>query len=272
MKRRRPNIGRRVAGLAIALSGILGALGGARAEAPRVDHAPLDRLLAEHVEAGGWVDYAGLAKDRAALAAYTDRLADAAVGELPRDARLATLINAYNAFTLELILEHYDGGELDSIKDIPAAKRWKAKRWRIGGERWSLDGIEHRWIREAFDEPRIHFALVCAAVGCPPLRREAYRAERLDQQLAEQARYCHAHPRWLRYEPGADTVALTRLYKWYGGDFRAAAGGVLAFAARYDRALRRRLERGGPPEIRWLPYDWGLNDVKNRPTEEGAPG
>jgi hypothetical protein len=94
-----------------------------------------------------------------------------------RNEKLALLINAYNAFTLKLIVERLP---VQSILDIPAAERWDAVRWKVGGQVWSLKQIEHEQIRPKFTEPRVHFALVCAAVGCPPLRNEAYDASRLD--------------------------------------------------------------------------------------------
>ena len=126
----------------------------------------------------------------------------APIDELGRDERLALLINAYNAFTLRLILDHYP---VASITDIPADQRWDAVRWRLAGETYSLNQIEHELVRPNFREPRIHFALVCAAVGCPPLRTEAYTGELLEEQLEGQTRYSHAHDRWLRYRTGADT-------------------------------------------------------------------
>lgn len=231
---------------------------------PRVDHGRLDALLRAHVSEGGWVDYRGLQRDAARLDRYLEELAAAPFDELGRDEKLALLINAYNAFTLKLILEHYP---IDSIRSIPAERRWDAVRWRVGPHTWSLNEIEHEQVRPKFREPRIHLALVCAAVGCPPLRAEAYAADRLEEQLGDQARHVHTHPRWLRWD-GGDAIALTSLYKWYGGDFEQVAGSVLAFVARDVPALAARLEGGRPPEIRWLDYDWSLNDRENRTTEE----
>lgn len=108
-----------------------------------------------------------------------------------------------NAYTIQLILDHYP---LASIQDIPGDQRWDAVRWRVGPHTWSLNQIDHEQIRPKCAEPRIHFALVCAAVGCPPLRNEAYTAARLEEQLAGQSAYVHSHPRWfalLRLAGGA---------------------------------------------------------------------
>ena len=233
----------------------------------QVDHQRLDRLLRAHVDADGWVDYRGLQREREELRRYVDSLADVAIDDLGRDERLAMLINAYNAFTLQLILEHYP---LDSIKDIPARDRWDAVRWKIGGNKWSLNQIEHEQIRAEFAEPRIHFALVCAAVGCPPLRNEAYRADRLEDQLAGQTDYVHRHPRWFHFDSNTGVVSLTKLYKWYGDDFVQTRGSVLKAVAVYVPRTHEGTFGGKTLRIGWLPYDWSLNDVTNKPSPKGS--
>lgn len=220
------------------------------------DHWDFDELLFEYVDGDGFVDYAGLAERGGDLDAYIATLSTASIEELGRDERLALLINAYNAFTLRLILDHYP---VDSIKDIPSAERWDAVRWSIAGETYSLNQIEHELIRPNFREPRIHFALVCAAVGCPPLRSEAYTGELLEEQLEDQTSFSHANERWLRYQAGADFVELTALYQWYGDDFEQVAGTVLDYVASYSEALATDLEAGHNPTVRYLDYDWTLN-------------
>ncbi len=174
--------------------------------------------------------------------------------------KLALLVNAYNAFTMRLILDHYP---VKSIKDIPAKKRWDDKRWQVGSQTWSLNQNEHEQIRPNFKEPRIHFALVCAAVGCPPLRSEAYAANRLAEQLEEQAEYVHSHDRWFQFASGKDVVQLTSLYNWYGADFEQVAGSILNFAARYSPPLKAALDSGHKISVRWLNYDWSLNSQEN---------
>lgn len=232
-------------------------------DGPTFEHDAFDKLLKHYVDERGGVNYAGLLAQRGVLQSYMARIAKAPFDELGRDQKLALLINAYNAFTLELILEHWDNGKLRSIKDIPDADRWNAKRWKIGGALWSLNQIEHEMIRPHFKEPRIHFALVCGAVGCPPLRNEAYQAATLDTQLESQAQYVHTHDRWYRLNTTTHTVFLTQLYNWYGGDFVQAAGSVLNFAARYDPKLKQMLQAGSKPSIQWLDYDWSLNRQEN---------
>jgi len=220
------------------------------------DHADFDAVLRQHVDAGGFVDYAALAADSAGLDGYIAALAEAPWDELGRDEKLALLLNAYNAFTLRLILDHWP---VESIRDIPASERWKAKRWKVGPHTWSLDDIEHQEIRPKFKEARIHFALVCAAVSCPPLRSEAYRANRLDAQLEDQTRFVHSHAAWFRIDDAEAAVWLTPLYDWYGGDFEQVAGSVEAFAARYSEKLKNLRGAGKTHATRFLPYDWRLN-------------
>lgn len=228
---------------------------------PSVDHSAFDALLQSHVDQHGWVDYEGLQADELALDSYLASIAKAPFAELGRDQKLTLLINAYNAATLKLILEHYP---IASIQDIPDSQRWDAVRWDIGGNVWSLNQIEHEQIRPKFTEPRVHFALVCAAIGCPPLRNEAFQADRLDQQLQQQAEYVHRHGTWFQYHSDKPELRLTKLYSWYGGDFEQAAGSVTAFAARYDSALQAALESGTAPAPQWLPYDWTLNSLSNQ--------
>jgi hypothetical protein len=231
----------------------------AYADAPEgrtFDHSPLDTLLRAHVDADGLVDYEGLGRDGDALDAYLATLASAPFDRLGRDERLALLINAYNAFTLRLVLDHWP---LDSIKDIPSRKRWDARRFRLAGETVSLNQIEHERIRLRFREPRVHFALVCAARSCPPLRAEAYVGDRLEAQLADQTRRVHSGEQWLRFEPASGTLRLTKLYDWYESDFLQVTPSVEEYVAAHVPSLRAFLDTGRSVKIRWLPYDWTLN-------------
>ncbi len=240
------------------------------------DHSAFNDLLQKHVDADGWVDYKALLEDADTLDIYIASLADAPFDDLGRDEKLALLINAYNAFTLRLILDHYP---LKSIKDIPGAQRWDAARWTLatgvtgedtggtsgGGGTYSLSQIEHELIRPKFKEPRIHFALVCAAYSCPKLRNEAFTGERLEEQLRDQTAYTHAHDRWFRYDRADGTVYLTALYDWYEGDFETVADNVLDYVADQSPELRSAMDAGHEPKVRWLDYDWKLNDVSHAP-------
>jgi uncharacterized membrane protein YdjX (TVP38/TMEM64 family) len=226
------------------------------------DHSQFDSLLRIHVSEGGWVDYAGLKQDSAELDAYIASLEKAPFDKLGRDEKLALLINAYNAFTLRLILDHYP---VKSIKDIPGQKRWADSRWKVAGGTWSLNQIEHEQIRPKFREPRVHFALVCAAIGCPPLRAEAYTGATLEAQLADQTQYVHTHDRWFRFDSKSGIVKLTKLYDWYGDDSKQVVGTVLAYVGTHSKEIPAVLDAKKPPRIEWLDYDWRLNSRENKP-------
>jgi hypothetical protein len=229
--------------------------------APPFDHSVFDTLLKKHVDGDGWVDYQGLDADAARLDAYLEAVAAAPFDRMSRDEKLALLINTYNAATLRLIL---DFQPVKSIKDIPAAKRWDDRRWTVGGTTMSLTDIEHKQIRPKFNEPRIHFALVCAAVGCPKLRNEAFVAKRLDAQLHDQMRYAHTHDRWLQFDADGNVLRLTKLYDWYGSDFTQSGVTVEAYAAQYAPTFRAALDAGRRVTRRWLKYDWDLNSRDNK--------
>lgn len=233
-----------------------------RPDGPTFDHSTFDEILQQHVIEGGWVDYAALAEDPQPLDEYIEAIAAAPFDAMGRDEKLALLINAYNAFTLRLMLDH---PTVESIRDIPANERWDGRTWQIGEHRWTLNEIEHEQIRPRFIEPRIHWALVCAAVGCPPLRREAYVGDRIEQQLAEQERIVHEDERWLRFDADRNRLYLTRLYDWYAGDYEQVAGSVLDYVAEHAPEVREAMEAGRSPSIRWLEYDWTLNSVEHMP-------
>lgn len=221
------------------------------------DHSKFDALLAKHVDRDGLVNYAALVADAPVLDEYVRALGAAEFVTLTRDEKLAYLINAYNAFTLQLVVERYP---IDSIHSIPSSERWEAERWEVAGGRYSLDQIENVLIRPSFREDRIHFALVCAALGCPKLRMDAYAGDAIDEQLRRQAEETHASERWFRYDEGEGRVWLTQVYSWYSEDFIQIHGSVLAAAGRYSKRLQKDLEVGREVSVRWLPYDWALND------------
>jgi hypothetical protein len=240
------------------------------------DHSPWTSLLARHVTTlrdgqASQVDYAGFAADRARLRAYLDSLARvprATFDAWPRPARLAFLINAYNAWTVELILTKYP--DLRSIRDLGSVLQspWKRRFIPLLGGTSSLDDIEHGLIRApgAYDEPRIHFAVNCASIGCPALRREAFVADRLDAQLEDATRNFLADRNRNRVE--GDALLLSSLFDWYRGDFERGwrgARSLPAFLLLYRDALALTpaaaagLAAGTLP-IRHLEYDWDLND------------
>jgi hypothetical protein len=244
------------------------------------NHAAWDTLLKRHVavaQNGGAsrVNYAGLRGDEDALQTYLDTLSAVPQGEYrgwTREQQLAFLVNAYNAFTVKLVLTRYP--DLKSIKDLGSFLKspWKKEFFTLlGGER-SLDDVEHRLIRApgAFDEPRIHFAVNCASVGCPMLRNEAYLAERLDAQLEDGVRRFLGDRSRNRYDPASGTLEVSRIFDWYKADFEKGNAGIRSvpqFLARFadvlaDGAVARTAVRQGQAQVRFLDYDWTLNDAK----------
>ena len=221
------------------------------------DHSAFDKVLKQHVDAEGFVDYPGLKADRARLDAYVKTIATAPFDQLGRDEKLALLLNAYNAFTLELILDHYP---VKSIKDID--KPWDQRDFTFAGEKVTLNEMEHQRIRPNFKEDRVHFALVCAAFSCPKLRDEAYTGDRLDAQLDEQSNYSMTHPRWLQLN--GSSLKLTSIMKWYGGDFEAVDGSALKFAAKHNADVKSLVDAGKNVDVGFLDYDWSLNSQENR--------
>ena len=219
-----------------------------------IDHSLLDSVLRTHVDPEGWVDYPALAANSEDLDRYIESLSSQDLDHLGRDERLALLINAYNAFTLRLVLDHH--GRIDSILDIPEEIRWENPRWKLGGKNLSLDEIEHDQIRNHFREARIHFALVCAAAGCPPLRPEAYTGAKLEGQLEEQARLVHSKETWLRFDHQEGLLELSPIYEWYYTDFETISGSAQAYAARYHAALQQAARSGRDIMVRYLDYPW----------------
>ncbi len=260
---------------------------GTPAAAQSFSHATFDTVLASYV-VDSRVDYAALGADRAPLNRYISQVAAVSAEEFerwPEPEQIAYLINAYNAYTIETILDHYPIKGSGFFKKLTAPKRFAFPsnsirhidgvfdriQHTVAGRQLTLDGIEHETLRVRYNEPRIHFALVCAAVSCPPLRTEAYTGERLDEQLDDQGRAFLNDPRLNRFEPATGLVHLSKIFDWFGEDFRQfAAGsgytgderiaGVLAFVSRYLNDPVRSFLEGGDYEVRFLDYDWTLND------------
>jgi hypothetical protein len=228
-------------------------------------HKLFDALLHEFVH-DGVVDYTGLSRQRPRLKSYLETLAVVDPGSLDRNALIAFWVNAYNAFTIELILENL--GRIDSIKDISSSKRWDAKRWLVSGRKYSLDEIEHKIMRP-MGEPRIHFALVCASFSCPDLRPEAYLPQTLDKQLTDAARHFLANNKKglrTRMEKGFfggddPTLYLSSIFDWFEGDFEKNGGDVLSFVRQYapKKAVAFIDQHRDDLDIDNFDYDWSLN-------------
>jgi len=252
----------------------------ALAQAQSFDHgyAAWDGLVKKHVK---WlpdnkqsrVDYAGFAKDRGELKKVLDALSAVPKAEFEgwsKDQRMAFLINAYNAFTVEKILTRYP--DLKSIRDFGTVfgNPWKDKFFTLLGREFTLDGIEHDTLRKpgAYDEPRVHYAVNCASIGCPMLREEAFTAEKLERQLEEQAvRFLSDRTR----NRAADgKLEVSMIFNWFKVDWESGYAGIKSreqYFARYakllsDNAEQQKLVAEGKASISHLDYDWTLNDAK----------
>jgi hypothetical protein len=230
----------------------------ARAALPKVDPAPWDEILHQYVNQRHLVDYTKLKQqDWKKLRDFVAGFGRQGPRELSQDEKKALLINAYNAMTMEWIVENYPA---QSIWDTQ--RPFKARRFRLAGKSVSLDEIESR-LREMKD-PRIHAALVCAARSCPPLRREAYVAGRLDEQLDANLREWLANPALNRFDTDRRLVTVSPIFKWYGKDFDAYPGGLRGFLLKFGPPAATEKLRDGKVTIRFATYHWGLNDQFGR--------
>lgn len=217
------------------------------------------------------VDYSAWKKDSTALNRYLEQLSSVSKQDYlrwSRDEQLAFLLNAYNAFAVSLVMKNYP---VESIKDIGSwfSSVWRLKFFTLFGEEHSLDDIEHRMIRgqKRFAEPRIHFALVCASIGCPALLNEAYTAADLNRQLEDALVRFLSDRQRNRFNVVTGHLEVSAIFDWYGADFIGFRGVeqlsdfFRPYAAQLsgDDAGRKRIQQGTAP-LSFLPYDWRLND------------
>ncbi len=220
-----------------------------------VDHSIYGRLLKAHVIKGR-VDYSGFKKDEAQLDAYLAALTAIDPGALDKQEQMAFYINAYNAWTIKLILGAWP--DLNSIKDIGGLFQspWKKSFVKLREQIVTLDHIEHNILRPRYKDPRIHFAVNCASISCPPLLNTPYIGSELERQL-DTVTTNFINDSGSNYIKG-DTLHVSRIFKWFNEDFN---DDVLGFFKRYARGdLKKQLDsRGEKLTIKYLHYDWGLN-------------
>ncbi len=226
-----------------------------------------DQLLAEFVQQG-LVDYNGL-RDSEVLPSAIALAAGVNPAKLDQPAQIAWWINAYNLFTLKLICDHYPVDSIAELHGLPGlilssvAKRsaWDRFKFDAGGRRVSLNQIEQKILRKEYNEPRIHAALVCAAVSCPPLRSEAFRGDRLDRQLDDQMQAWVGDRSKNYYDADTGTLYLSQIFFVYRRDFTKSGlrfpECLYPFLDDTDRTGVQALARR--PKIRYLKYDWALN-------------
>jgi hypothetical protein len=270
----------------VLLVAIFGALSlGAEAYADEFAFSGYDDLLTTYVDDKGLVDYRGLHADGQALNTIADAVGGLAIGadeSWSEAAQISFWINAYNLLSLKAVVDHYPIqrsliGSIqfpgNSIRQISGA--WDKLKFDVMRLPMTLDTVEHDVLRARFKEPRIHMALVCGAMGCPPLRREAYTGARLDEQLEDQTKRFLSDPNKFRIDRESSTVYLSSIFSWFGADFVKAykpeklfpntgevESSVLNFIGKHlPAADREYLERGGY-SIEYPSYDWSLNEQK----------
>jgi hypothetical protein len=237
----------------------IGVLGPAtQSRAATVNHEIWADLLGKYITPDG-VDYTGFKKEEKRLDQYLKVLEHTNPENLPRNEQYAYYINAYNAWTIKLILSDYPG--VKSIKDFGTLLKspWQKKWVRVNGDVITLDHVEHDILRPRFKDPRVHFAINCSAVSCPPLRPEPYLAPTLDQQLEDSTRSFVNDADSYRLE--GKTLYVSRIFKWFSEDFSEDA---LGFYLQYaDGELKDKLTRQKDRiKVKYLHYDWSLNDVR----------
>ncbi len=220
-----------------------------------IDNRLYAALLKKHV-INKTVNYDGFKKDEAQLDAYLAILSHTDVKPLSRNSRFAFYINAYNAFTIKLVLTKYPG--INSIKEIGSffSNPWNIKFISLQGKTVSLDYIEHDILRPVFKDPRMHFAINCASKSCPRLREEPYEGDILEDQLTDQASGFINDKRHTFIK--GDTLYISKIFKWFEADF---SDNPLLFIKTYasDELKQRLTPPGKPLKINYLNYDWTLN-------------
>jgi len=222
-----------------------------------VQHAEWDVLVKKHVSKNGMVDYQGFLKDKKQLQVYLDKLsANKPTSKWSKNEKMAFWINAYNAFTVKLILDHYP---IKSIKDIKKGIPFVNSVWDItfipmGKEKIDLNYIEHSILRKEFKDPRIHAAINCASFSCPLLRNEAYYASRLDEQLNDAMRRFVNDSQ--RNQLDKSNIKISKIFSWFAGDFKLNGSSVVDYLNKY---AKKRVQANA--RIDFLEYQWELNDV-----------
>ena len=229
-----------------------------------VDHAPWDAFLKKYVQEGSdglnRFDYGGVSSaDKAILDRYVTMLAETQVSTLVRPEQMAYWINLYNALTIKVVLDHYP---VDGIRDIDispgffSSGPWGKKLLEIEGEGVSLDDIEHRILRPIWQDPRIHYAVNCASVGCPNLIARAFLPNDLDEVLTANAKAFINTPRGVAVSNGEITVSS--IYDWFQDDFGGNETGVIAHLKQYAEGATLAALKNAK-SIEDYEYDWSLN-------------
>lgn len=240
-----------------------------RSSMDKVDHSGWDKLLRKYVDKDGYVNYRSWhasSSDRHALSEYLDQLSRAnPQAAISKDVKLAFWINAYNAVTVHGILREYPTSSIrNHTAKLFGYNIWKDLQLYVGGRAYSLETIEHQTLR-TMSEPRIHFAIVCASVGCPRLLNEAYTAGKVQQQLESNAQDFFGRSQNFRYDAQGRRFYLSSILKWFADDFGSDKAAQLRTISKWlPSTVAQTAARAGQGSISYLDYNWKLNDQASR--------
>lgn len=232
------------------------------------EHSVFTAVLKEHVEEGK-VNYPSLCPD-ARLSRYLEQLTITSPEALSSEkARLAFWINVYNAYTLKLICDHYPVKSINELHtgglivgSVIKKTAWDRKIVFVKNQTLSLGDVEHKILRPVFKDPRIHFAIVCAAKSCPPLRAEAYEPARIDEQLNDQGRLFLSDRQKNSFDGERQQATLSPIFSWFKEDFGTRPARVLIFLSAFVDSSTKTAIQQAPDKwrIRYSDYDWSLNE------------
>lgn len=216
--------------------------------ATKAQHQPWNQLLQKYVSTSGSVNYKGFKAEKGKLNGYINYLAKANA-PTSRQAAMAFWINAYNAYTVKLIVDNYP---TNSIRSLKGGKPWDAKFAKVGGKYYTLNDIEHKILRAKYFDPRLHFVLVCAAKSCPKLLNKAYTTANLNQELDRQARSFINNR--AKNQISANSVKVSQLFNWYKKDFTKKTS-LIGFINKYSKT-----KVSANAKVGYLNYSWKLNE------------
>ncbi len=231
-------------------------------------HKLFSEVLASFVK-DGKVNYKGLKNDPGKLQEYINQVSSVSEKTLnswSKNQKLAYWINAYNAFTLKIIIDYYP---IKSIKKIKGGKVWDRVKFKAGGNNQTLNDIEHKRLRAELKEPLIHFAINCASIGCPVLSNEAYKAENLYEHMKRSAEELLKNRDQFRIDYQAEKIYFSKIFKWFRDDFDKFKevssykknNGIVSFATKYLPKARADFIKNNKLDVKFLHYDWNLNEL-----------
>lgn len=240
-----------------------------RVSMEKIDHSSWDKLLRKYVDKDGYVNYRSWhasASDRRVLSGYLNSLSQATPPvSAGKDSKLAFWINAYNAVTVHGILREYPTSSIrNHTAKLFGYNIWKDLQLYVGGRAYSLEAIEHETLRK-MSEPRIHFAIVCASIGCLRLLNEAYTPSKVQQQLETNAKDFFSRSQNFRYESQSRRFYLSSILSWFAEDFGSNQSSQLRTISRWlPNKSAKAAAQAGSGNVSYLDYNWNLNDQASR--------